>query len=751
MRSTKASAKQPKPSRVPPRYAAAKIVLLGDAGVGKTALGWSLIGRDFGTHPINHPRQLWPLPALSRNLRDGTQCEAVLWDMASHPDFRLINPLSTSDASLVLLVFDPTVRPDPLLPVTLWLNQIWQRPRDRRAAILVAARTDVGAPSLTTRELASFCAKHRISGGFVATSATRRTGLDTLIAKIKRVLQWEDLPRCAVGRHFALIKQLVQDSRRNARKSTLLVSRTHLLNRLSRAGADDVGLMDLVETLPLLERFGRLRTFETASGEARVLLAPELFDTLAGEFVDEARRDELSLGALEEARILTNDYRFKTLKGLTRPQQHFMVRATTRAFLEHSLSLRCLREEVGQKTLLVFPELVNLRRPMPLVTTETRDGASYLVTGDVEHLFPILVVSLSHTNNFRRAAHSHDHARYETTRGGICGFRQEAARDRELDFVLYFCVNVSESTRKLFQGLFESYLERPNVVFQRLDPVQCSNCHTILERSVVRSFVRDKKATTHCNECGHPIVLPRPPDRSVGRPRAHEDVARERSVSDLRREFEQAIFVVKAAMETRGVTSPSCFISYAWDYAEQQYWVRETLAVDLQRAGIDVVLDRWQERVGISIGRFIEQIRAVDKIIVIGTPLYLRKYENRSNPEGSVAAAEFDIITNRLLGTEEQKESVLPVLRAGDRRTSLPPLLEGRSCADCRVDEEYFGAVFVLITSLYGIEGSETRFAELRDKLEPRSRRGRAVRAVHLDDASVGRSKPAISSTGKAD
>ena len=50
-------------------------------------------------------------------------------------------------------------------------------------------------------------------------------------------------------------------------------------------------------------------------------------------------------------------------------------------------------------------------------------------------------------------------------------------------------------------------------------------------------------------------------------------------------------------------------------------------------------------------------------------------------------AAEVDMISNRLLGTEEQKQTVLPVLLVGEKTSSLPPLLHGRVYADFRAKE----------------------------------------------------------------
>ena len=84
----------------------AKIVLLGHAGVGKTCLGWRLSHGEFGTHPSTHGQQFWVVDSLGTQRADGTQCEAVLWDLAGQPDYRLIHSLFIDDADLALVLFD---------------------------------------------------------------------------------------------------------------------------------------------------------------------------------------------------------------------------------------------------------------------------------------------------------------------------------------------------------------------------------------------------------------------------------------------------------------------------------------------------------------------------------------------------------------------------------------------------------------------------------------------------------------------
>ena len=77
-------------------FATAKVVLVGDSGVGKTGLGWRLTHPEFREHASTHGEQFWLLDTLRQKRTDGTECEAVLWDLAGQPDYRLIHGFSST-------------------------------------------------------------------------------------------------------------------------------------------------------------------------------------------------------------------------------------------------------------------------------------------------------------------------------------------------------------------------------------------------------------------------------------------------------------------------------------------------------------------------------------------------------------------------------------------------------------------------------------------------------------------------------
>ena len=87
-----------------------------------------------------------------------------------------------------------------------------------------------------------------------------------------------------------------------------------------------------------------------------------------------------------------------------------------------------------------------------------------------------------------------------------------------------------------------------------------------------------------------------------------------------------------------------------------------------------------------------------------------------------------DLIADRMLGSEEQKQSVIPLLLAGNERSSFPPSLRRRvyadfreTEADFRETEAYFITAFELMLSLYQLPFEHEAVVDWRRKLHPDS------------------------------
>jgi small GTP-binding protein len=688
-------------------YASAKIVLVGDSGVGKTGLGWRLAHGAFAEHSSTHGQQFWTVDELRETRRDGTECEAILWDLAGQPDYRLIHALFVDDADLALVCFDPTRDDDPLHGVEYWLKQLGLRTAESHAAaptreiLLVATRTDRGSGRLTAEELAAYC-RHREIRAYLATSARTGDGVQELITAMRESLHWDRSPVTVTTEVFKLLKEEVLALKEQTGSGRRILSMEDVRRAAEGSGAPPFSDAELSAAIEHLAKHGYVTRLTTSTGEPRVLLAPDALNNLAASIVLEARRNPRGLGSLEEEPLLAGTHRFPELEGISPDDRSVLLDSAVVMFLRHNV---CFRETdpLSARVYLVFPELINLREPANEAPEPYEDGPAYTVVGQTENVYASLVVLLGYTSTFTRTHQWRDHARYLVGREDVCGFRQEATREGELDFVLYYGTSVEAPIRRLFQGLFESFLIRRDLSVRHYAPVDCPNRHR-LNRAVVREHLAAGEQRAFCSRCGSPIDLA---NSSIELTRTSREDAEMRSqavTADRRAQFEQLLFRFTTYVSEAGFSAPDCFVSYAWGDPAEEHWVRERLARDVAKAGVNVLLDRWDNaRIGTSVSRFVEQVAAARKVIVIGTPLYRRKYDNNQPAGGYVVAAEGDLVGGRLIGSEASKRSVLPVLLRGDQRTSFPALLQGRVYADFRDEDRYFPALFDVLLSLYDI------------------------------------------------
>lgn len=710
-----------RPDSVP--YVSAKVVLVGDSGVGKTGLGWRLAHKEYKEHPSTHGQQFWLVSELCPASAIGRHCETVLWDLAGQPDYRLTHALFTDDADVALVLFDPGKDQDPLGGAEYWLRQLTKGAAAARKVpvVLVAARSDRGQPRVTAEEMAAFI-KSRGVEAYVVTSAAAGTGVEELIGEVQRLIPWATKPETVTTQTFARMKEYVLKLKEDPDRRRLTMTPVELRAALTATDAAWVfSDAELTTACGHLERHGFVKWLSCGGEGMRLLLAPEVLNNLAASYVLEARANKKGLGALEERRLLEDGYDFGELKGLDKDERDVLTTTAAGLFLDHAVCFRERDPQTGE-AFLVFPELINLKRPLIPEEKPIEDSTAYTVSGAVENVYAALVVLLGYAGRFTRTGQWQNLARYEVHGGGVCGFRQEAERPGERDFVLYFSHDVPRAERMIFQGLFESILMKRDVKVQRLEPVRCEQGHP-LHRAVVREMLNAGKAHTFCNDCGTKIALPKMDEPAPLKKEEAASVAEAARTAEERKRLEGVLLRLKDLAVDGKLKAPECFISYAWGVKEQEEWVHGQLATDLEKAGIGVVLDVWENAApGKSVSRFVDRIAKVQRVLVVGTPKYLMKYENKEASGPYVVAAEWDLIGDRMCGSEEEKESVLPVLLEGDKKSALPPLMRPRVRADFTKSENYCDRLLDVLLALYALDPRDAIAAEMRAALRGRDR-----------------------------
>ena len=142
--------------------------------------------------------------------------------------------------------------------------------------------------------------------------------------------------------------------------------------------------------------------------------------------------------------------------------------------------------------------------------------------------------------------------------------------------------------------------------------------------------------------------------------------------------------------------SPSVFISYSWDSDEHKKKVKE-LANKLLNSGIEAIIDQYDLQPGDRLPHFMEKISRVDKVLIICTPTYKIKADNRKGGVGY----EGNIISSELL-TSQNERKFIPLIFEGNIENSLPIFLAGKLYIDftdlTQNDDNYDD----LVTTIYG-------------------------------------------------
>jgi WD40 repeat protein len=142
-------------------YVNAKVVLVGDTGVGKSGLSMVLNGQPFEATDSTPGRRVWTFGSQEVKVEgEITQTrETLLWDLAGQPGYRIIHQLHLNEVAVALVVFDARSETDPLAGVRHWeralrLAQQRQGPSSvPMKKFLVSARNDRGGVSIGEERL----------------------------------------------------------------------------------------------------------------------------------------------------------------------------------------------------------------------------------------------------------------------------------------------------------------------------------------------------------------------------------------------------------------------------------------------------------------------------------------------------------------------------------------------------------------------------------------------------------------------
>ena len=551
-------------------YVNAKVVLLGDTGVGKSGLSLVLNGEPFVATDSTPGRKVWTLQTQEVELAGGIKQtrETLLWDLAGQPGYRVIHQLHLNEVAVAVVVFDARSETDPLAGVRHWERALRLAQQRQGAAcvpmkkFLVSARADRGTVSVSNERLAGLCREFGFDDYF-ETSAKEGWQIKELREAIEQAIAWDLLPEVASSVLFADIKAFLLEVKQTGR---LIAPAHELYDDFARAHpeavASESNLRAQFDTC-----VGRLENrdlIRRLSFGGYVLLQPELLDAYGSALVNAAKKEPDGLGSVAEDVALSGQFYVPDEQKIReRGQEQLLLHATVEELVRHDLALR---ESAEDGRYLVFPsEFIRDYEAAP-----EPKGKAVAVTfdGPVQSLYSTLAVRLGHSGLFTtgRAEMWRNAAVFTARAGGKCGlYLHEFAEARGRLIIFYEQhegQQPSDETRFHFEEFVLAHTHR-RALDGTVEVVRffvCANGHPVPDEYVRLLRAQGKKAFD-C-PCGARVSLAEPKERLrfASRLEAMEQAA------DRQRDFE--VFVESA----RGETSTPSFRS--WAGAE-----RRTLAI----------------------------------------------------------------------------------------------------------------------------------------------------------------------------
>jgi hypothetical protein len=501
--------KAARPAIVSRKYVNAKVVLLGESGVGKSGLAHRLIEDEFVKTESTHGMKVWRLD-LPLDDKDGTEREALLWDLAGQEDYRLIHQLFLDETALALMLINPQ-KDDPFAEVGDWLKalRVAVTSKDARRAVaklLVAARTDVGGIKLGQQKIDRFMEQHGFAD-YIATSAVRgdncsdkgNSGQPSELKKlIARHIPWDALPWTSTPKLLADVKNAVLDMAE--KKEIRLLRFAELCQRLEQAlTGQSIGESDARTAVTLLANHGLVMPLKFGD---LVLLRPELMNGYAGAVIRAARAHTDEIGSVCERDIYGDGFDFSGVERLDRPDEELLLRAMVQTFLDKSL---CIAEDTPDGRQLIFPSQYRRERPIPAYP---EIFVSYTFAGELQTIYTTLIVRMWYSRQFEQKELWRNAAEFVTTMGRTVGLVMERTGEGEGTVSVFFEAGVPDELKVVFIEFVHRHLERYARDVRRDRRYVCPRCSKpVTDYDAVRERLAAGRNFIYCQKCDRKVPL----------------------------------------------------------------------------------------------------------------------------------------------------------------------------------------------------------------------------------------------------
>jgi len=602
------------------QYVNAKVILVGDTGVGKTGLALVLTGQPFRPTESTHGRHVWVLNRQETPSRPDQQeiREILLWDVAGQPGYRLIHQLHLNEVSLAVITIDARSEIDPLAGIHYWIRALRQATRTQRSPVssakmlLVAARVDRGGLAISASRMAKLVRDLGFEQYF-ETSAKEQWGIKELLRAIQDSINWQSLPKVVSTRLFQQIRTFLIGEKGEGRLLCSMDDLYRTFRKTTEASYGDADLSAEFETcIGSLESQGLIQKLSFGN---LVLLQPELLDAYASAIVDAARDEPDGLGCILEESVLAGGFRMSQNERVSnKAEERLLLIAAVEEMLRYEIALR---EQTAAGPVLIFPS--QLTREWPEAPAPEGQTVVFRFEGPLTNAYATLIVRLSRTGFFVKEETWKDATIYSSAAGGLCGVWKREIEEGKGEFVLFYNSRSSEETRFLFEDHICAHLQRWALpeTFSRHRIFACPKCgEVVTERQADRRRERGF-LSINCPVCDAEVSL------LDGKERLGAELPS--AMPNLNREANDARDRDMASITLAGKRATNdfdLFISYSEEDAE---WVHNWLLPSLEKKGI-YAYTRANFEVGVPILDNIElAVEGCRKTLLVMTPSWVER------------------------------------------------------------------------------------------------------------------------------
>jgi small GTP-binding protein len=486
-------------------YTNAKVLLVGETGVGKTGLSMRLVLDQWepSDSTVGAWATHWKLPVSSAA---GVEREIWLWDFGGQADQRLIHQLYMEDTALAVLVFDGQ-KADLFETLGQWDRDLTRASRKAFTKLLVAGRVDAGGLRVSRSEVEKFARERGFRNRLFETSAKAGTECEELKQAILAGIDWANIPWRSSP---LLFKRLKEEILRLKDEDRVLMRFNELRDALRlRLAGEGTPFKDeeLKAVVALLAGPGVV--WELTFG-SWVLLQPERINAYAQAVIQTLRADEFERGCLPEERVLGGDLTYhSSMKRLPAEEERFVLLAMHQTLVERGL---CLREHTEIGPMLIFPSFY--RRERPELTGHPAVLVTYRFAGFLDDIYATLVVRLHHTKPFQQDQLWRYAADFKTETGKTLGVKLTRRAEGSGELEVYFDPGIAVDVKIIFSRYVHEHLLQKGQDVLRLRHYVCPHCGTpVGNREVAMKRLKawldgdPKLPTILCVQCEERVPL----------------------------------------------------------------------------------------------------------------------------------------------------------------------------------------------------------------------------------------------------